>query len=214
VRAAELEPKNAEVWERLAAIHLNKSEHHLGLASARKAEKLGAKSVFVKLLLGRAMAATQPLHEALSPLEHEKDLSRKILKNEKVLDAVAQVISTSVQQFGPLHLARGIRKLQSLAPEAAEEGAIGRILTAVLTRRLPQIAGSAHDWEKSLSELHAILEDDEASVIPLQMLTAAVLYAMTGNREHLVSLPLEQRNLLEIDQFDGSESTTESSHDH
>ncbi len=53
------------------------------------------------------------------------------------------------------------------------------------------------DWEAALETLTASLADLPDCRIPLEMLQAAVRYSKTGDGKHLLSLPLEQRQLLE-----------------
>ena len=57
--------------------------------------------------------------------------------------------------------------------------------------------GSLADWEPALERLSASLADLPDCRIPLEMLQAAVRHTKTGDEKQLLSLPLEQRQLLE-----------------
>ena len=52
-------------------------------------------------------------------------------------------------------------------------------------------------WERALDSLSASLANLPDCRIPVEMLQVAVRYTKTGDKRHLLSLPLEQRRLLE-----------------
>ena len=58
------------------------------------------------------------------------------------------------------------------------------------------LEGSLSDWERALNDLALALDDLPDYRIPLEMLRASVRYADTGDKRTLLSLPLEQRQLL------------------
>ena len=53
------------------------------------------------------------------------------------------------------------------------------------------------EWEEALEGVAASLRDLDDCRIPIEMLRTTVRYAKTGDERHLLSLPLEQRELLE-----------------
>ena len=76
-------------------------------------------------------------------------------------------------------------------------GTVGRVLTGFLKAgRRNGFAGDLADWEQALQSLATSLYDLPCCRIPIGMLQAAVRHAETGDERHLLSLPLEQRQLL------------------
>ena len=88
--------------------------------------------------------------------------------------------------------------LQRRQEPMLDEGVVGRILTDFLKENVEDgFPGSLADWERALESLHSSLADLPDCRIPLAMLQVAVRYTKTGDERHLLSLPLEQRQLLE-----------------
>ena len=95
-------------------------------------------------------------------------------------------------------LREGSAKLQGLLKERLDEGVVGRILTDFLKTNIDDgFAGSLADWEATLESLTASLAGLPDCRIPFEMLQTAVRYTKTGDEKQLLSLPLEQRQLLE-----------------
>ena len=117
---------------------------------------------------------------------------------EQHLEATVGILNVSVRNFGPRYLPEGFTKLQGLLTDRLEEGVVGRILTDFLKENVSDgLAGSLSDWETALASLASSLADLPDCRIPLEMLQVAVRYTKTGDEKHLLSLPLEQRQLLE-----------------
>ena len=103
-----------------------------------------------------------------------------------------------MRSFGPRHLPQGLTKLRDVLTDRLDDGVVGRILTDFLKTNVSAgLAGSLSDWETTLESLASSLADLPDCRIPLEMLQAAVRYTKTGDEKHLLSLPLEQRQLLE-----------------
>ena len=139
--------------------------------------------------------AAQPLSTALdmlgSVLEHEDFEGQH-------LEATVGILTVSVRTFGPRSLPEGLAKLRGLLKERADRDAVGRILTGFLKANIDDgFAGPLADWEVALESLTSSLADLPDCRIPLEMLRAAVTYTRSGDERHLLSLPLEQRQLLE-----------------
>ena len=89
-------------------------------------------------------------------------------------------------------------KLRHLLTDLLDEGVVGRILTDFLKENVDDgFAGSLADWERALERLSSSLANLPDCRIPVEMLQVAVRYTKTGDERHLLSLPLEQRQLLE-----------------
>ena len=89
-------------------------------------------------------------------------------------------------------------KLRDLLTARHDEGVVGRILTDFLKENVNDgFAGSLADWDRALERLSSSLADLPDCRIPVEMLQVAVRYTKTGDKRHLLSLPLEQRQLLE-----------------
>ena len=155
-------------------------------------------SLLGRLLAAQAVAATKPLPAALDTLgavlEHEDFESDE----EGHVEAIAGILTVSLCKFGPRYLAQGLAKLRSLLADQLEGGVVGRILTDFLKANVEDgFTGSLADWEPALEGLSASLAGLPDCRIPVEMLQAAVRYAKTGDERRLLSLPLEQRQLLE-----------------
>ena len=98
----------------------------------------------------------------------------------------------------PRHLHRGTATLRELLTSRPDDGVFGRTLTELLKANIDDgFEGDLADWELALQSVAASLNDLLAWRIPFEMLQVAVRYAKTGDERHLLSLPLEQRQLLE-----------------
>ena len=103
-----------------------------------------------------------------------------------------------MRNFGPRYLPQGLAKLRDLLTDLLDEGVVGGILTDFLIENVDDgFAGSLADWERALESLASSLADLPNCRIPVDMLQVAVRYTKTGDERHLLSLPLEQRQLLE-----------------
>ena len=177
---------------------LDEGAFDAAVESAARLEALPGGSLLGRLLAAQAAAATEPLPVALDvlgavikPQDFESD--------ERLhLEATAGVLTASVRAFGPRYLPQGLAKLRDLLADRLDEGVIGRILTDFLKANVDDgFTGSLADWERALEGLAASLADLPDCRIPLEMLQVAVRYTKTGDGRHLLSLPLEQRQLLE-----------------
>ena len=127
-------------------------------------------------------------------------LEREEFESDQPLhrEAIVGILTVSVRNFGPRYLPGGLAKLRGLLKERIDEGVVGRILTEFLKANIEDgFAGALADWEAALESLTASLADLPDCRIPLDMLQAAVRYTKTSDEKQLLSLPLEQRQLLE-----------------
>ena len=127
-------------------------------------------------------------------------LEREEFESDEPLhrDAVVGILTVAVRNSGPRYLPQGLEKLRNLLSDLLDEGVVGRILTDFLKENIDDgFAGSLSDWETALASLAFSLVDLPDCRIPLEMLQAAVRYTKTSDEKHLLSLPLEQRQLLE-----------------
>ena len=99
--------------------------------------------------------------------------------------------------LGPRHLPRGLQELRDLLACRPDDGTVGSTLTHILRMNVGNLVGELADWERALKQLDASLSGLPDCRIPIEMLKFAVRYAKTGDERHLLSLPLEQRQLLE-----------------
>ena len=142
-------------------------------------------------------AATSPLDAALEPLGTGIDLNKIIAGEGKYVEAFSAILSVSVRRFGPRYLHQGVVMLRKLLADVLDEGILGNILTDFLFENLNAFKGSLEEWDECLSDLATSLADLPDSLIPVEMLDAAVRYTKTADQKHLLKLPLEQRQLLE-----------------
>ena len=197
-RVAELQPDNRELWIERTRLHIDERAFDAAAESAARLEALPGSAFLGRLLAAQAAAATEPLPVALDvlgavikPQDFESD--------ERLhLEATAGVLTASVRAFGPRDLPQGLAKLRELLADLLDEGVIGRTLTDFLKANADAgFTGSLADWERAWEGLAASLADLPDCRIPLEMLQVAVRYTKTGDGRHLLSLPLEQRQLLE-----------------
>ena len=196
-RVAELQPDNRELWIERTRLHLDEGALDAATASAARLEALPGSSLLGRLLAVQAAAATQPLCMALDTLGtvlKPEDFER----DEAHLEATVGILTVSVRNFGPRHLPKGLAKLRDLLAGLLNEGIVGRILTDFLIENVEDgFVGSLADWERALERLAPFQADLSDCRIPVEMLQVAVRYTKTGDDRHLLSLPLEQRQLLE-----------------
>ena len=197
-RVAELQPCNRNLWMETTRINILEGDFDAATESAARIEALPGCSLLGRLFAAQAAAATRPLHLALDVLGTA--FRTEDFKDDEQLhvEAATEILAVSVRSFGPRFLPEGLAKLRSQLGGLADEGVLGRLLTRFLHRNVNDgFAGTLPEWETALEGLLASLEDLSDCRIPLRMLMAALKYARTGDERHLLSLPLEQRQLLE-----------------
>ena len=197
-RVGELEPSNRELWIERTRLEIDEGALDAAIESAAKLGTLPGGALMGRLLVAQAHAATEPLPVALktlgavvAPQEFESD-------EHLHLAATAEILSASLCNFGPRYLPEGMAKLRTLFADLLDNGVLGETLTEFLIKSVDHgFAGSLEDWESALDSLALSLANLPDCKIPVEMLQAAVRYAKTGDEKHLLSLPLEQRQLLE-----------------
>ena len=197
-RVGELQPENRELWIERTRLHIDEGAFDAAAESAARIEALPGGSFLGRLLAAQAAAATEPLAVTLDTLGAV--LEREDFESDKDghLEAIAGILTISVRKFGPRYLPQGLVKLRDLLTARHDEGVVGRILTDFLKENVDDgFAGSLADWERALERLTSSLADLPDCRIPVEMLQVAVRYTKTGDEKHLLSLPLEQRQLLE-----------------
>ena len=197
-RVAELQSDNRDLWIERTHLHIDEGAFHAAVESAARLESLPDGAMLGRLLAAQAIAATEPLPVAFGTIEASLVRQHFERDEEHNLEAIVGILNLSVRNFGPRYLPEGLAKLQRLLKELLDEGVVGRILTDFLKANIDDgFAGSLTDWEAALESLTASLADLPDCRIPLAMLQAAVRYSKTSDGRHLLSLPLEQRQLLE-----------------
>ena len=197
-RVAELQPHSQELWIEHTRLCINARAFDAAAASAAKIEALPGGLLLGRLFATQVAAATEPLPMALDTLGAVVECRDFDIDEEQHLEAVVGILTVSLREFGPRHLAQGLAKLRELLADRFEGDVVGRILTDLLKANVKGgFAGSLADWEQALESLAVSLTDLPSCRIPIEMLQVAVRYTKTGDERHLLSLPLEQRQLLE-----------------
>ena len=159
---------------------------------------LPSSALLGRLLGAQAAAAAKPLPNALATLGTKLDLEDFERDAQRHLAATVGILTISVRNFGPRHLAKGLAALKEIMADRLDEGIIGCVLVDFLKANGGDgFAGDLMEWEQALEGVAASLLDLDDCRIPIEMLRATVRYAKTGDERHLLSLPLEQRELLE-----------------
>ena len=197
-RVDELEPSSRALWIERTRLEIDEGALDAAIESAAKLGTLPDGALMGRLLAAQARAATEPLPVALQTLGASVDLeefeSHKMLHRE----ATAEILDASVSNFGPRYLLEGMANLRTLLADVLDNGVLGEMLTEFLIKNVDHgFAGSLEDWESAFDSLASSLADLRDCQIPIEMLQVAVKYAKTGDGKHLLSLPLEQRQLLE-----------------
>ena len=197
-RVAELQPDNRDLWIERTRLHIDEGAFDAAAACAAGMEALPGGSLLGRLLAAQAAAATEPLPAAVDTLGAVLEREDFESGEEQHLEATVGILTVSVRNFGPRYLAEGLAKLQGLLKERLDEGVVGRILTDFLKENVDDgFVGPLADWESAMQSLAFSLADLPDCRIPLEMLQSAVRHTKTGDEKHLLSLPLEQRQLLE-----------------
>ena len=107
-------------------------------------------------------------------------------------------LDVSLRNVRPGHPPDGVAALREFLTCRPGAGVASRALTDYLEASVEKgFHGDLAEWERGLDSLAASLSDFPDCLIPIDMLRAAVGHAMTGDERHLLSLPLEQRQLLQ-----------------
>ena len=197
-RVAELQADNRELWIQTTGLYIDEGAFDAAADSATRMEALPDSMLLGRLFRSQAAAATRPLQSALELLDTV--FERRYLDTDELLhlETAAGILTVSVRHFGPKFLPEGLAKLRDQLADLSGDGVLGRILTDFLNKNVVNgFTGSLPEWEKVFESLSLSLANLPECRIPLQMLQAAVKYTKTGNERHLLSLPLEQRQLLE-----------------
>ena len=195
-RAAERDSDNRELWIERFYLYIDRGAFDAALESAKRVETLPEGSLLGRLLAARAIAGRKPLGVALDAVGcvEGEYFKADVQLHQK---AVVAILTMSVRKFGPRYLPEGLLKLRRLLVSLLHEGVLGGILTDLLIENVGRFAGSLDEWENALDGLASSLADLADCQIPLGMLHAAVTYTKTGDEKKLLSLPLEQRQLLQ-----------------
>ena len=197
-RVTELQPYNRKLWIERTRLDIDDGARDVAVASAARNEALPDGSLLERLLAAQAVAATEPLRVALKTMGAVVALEDFESDRLLHLEATAEILGVSVRNFGPRYLPRGMAKLLSLFADLLDEGVVGDILTDFLINNVDYgFSGSLADWESAFESLTTSLAHRPDCHIPLEMLQVAVSYTKTGDERHLLSLPLELRQLLE-----------------
>ena len=197
-RVAELQPENSELWIERTRLYIDEGAFDAAVESATKIDVLPGGSLMGRLIASQAAAAIKPLRVALDILGSVLDPEDFASEELQHLRATARILTVSVRNFGPRYLPEGLKKLRDLSTDLLHEGVVGGVLTDFLNENVEDgFAGSLPDWENALESLASSLVDLPDCRIPIGMLQVVVRYSKTGDERHLLSLPLEQRQLLE-----------------
>ena len=204
-RAAQRDPDHPGLWEERVRLCTDVGDYKGAIDSGRKLESLSEDPGLARLLVVPAMAARAPLDEVFA----------RVVENGAVDIQFAggpfgKALAVSVESFGPKHLVRGVAKALELVGDAADGGVLGSMLSVFLFESDGVFAGQLQEWETALGGLERALGERADCRVPMEMLTAAVMYTKTGDERHLLSLPLEGRSLLEELLADAAPPSTDS----
>ena len=196
-RAAELQSESVELWTQRTQLQIDLGDFDLAMTSAEKVNALADSTIPGWLLMVQAASGKEPLTIVLDRLIivlDDKDLEA----NEQLyVDALSNALAISMKEYGPQQLNQGMVKFRKLFTSSLHTGILGSILTNFLIDNINSLSGSLKDWKQTLNSVTDSLADLPDCIIPIEMLTAAVMYTKTGEEKHMLRLPLEQRQLLQ-----------------
>ena len=196
-RVVALEPDNQQLWTERVRLHIDQRDFAAAAERATKIETLPGKSLLGRLFMAQVRAATEPLTTALEVLGEAVEPREFESEEDEHVAAAAGILTSSLRSFGPQHLPEGLAKLRDLMA-GQRGGVVGRMLANFLKENVADgFAGPLDEWEQALDGIAANLADLPDCQIPVEMLRSAVTYSKTGDVKRLLSLPLEQRQLLE-----------------
>ena len=197
-RVADLQHDDVRLWTERVRLHLDQRDFVAAAESAAQIKALPGKSLLGRLFMAQVRAATEPLTTALEVLGDAVEPREFESEEDQHMAAAAGILTSSLRCFGPQHLSAGLAKLRDLMAGQLEGGVIGRVLTDFLKENVENgFAGALEEWEQALTSIAVNLADLSDCRIPAEMLRGAVTYSKTGDVKRLLSLPLEQRQLLE-----------------
>ncbi len=194
---AEADSDNRELWIERCRLAIDLGEFGAAMASARHIETLPDSALLGRLLAAQAIAASKPLGVALEAVGACVEAEEFKRDEQLHQEAVVAILTTSVRSFGPRYLPEGLSKLRNLLGSVLHEGVLGGVLTDLLKENVRGFAGSLDEWENALGGVASSLAELADCQIPLGMLHAGVAYSKTGDEKKLLTLPLEQRQLLQ-----------------
>ena len=197
-RVAELQSDSRKLWIERTCLYIDEGTFDAAADCAAELEALPGGTLLGRLLSVQAAAATEPLPVAIDTLGAVLEREDFDSDEEQHLEAIVGILTVSTRTFGPRYLPDGLAKLQSLLKERLDRDVAGKILIDFLKANINSgFAGALPYWEEALESLTSSLADLPDCRIPIEMLRAAVTYTKTGDEKQLLSLPLEQRQLLE-----------------
>ena len=197
-RVADLDSDSPRLWIERTLLHIDECAFDRAASSAAALQALPGRELLGRLYAAQAAAATRPLPAVLTKLGAVLDIEDAEEDEERHLEATVGILTVSVRNFGPCHLPSGLAKLREQLSWCLDEGILGRILTKLLKAVVGgHFVGNLPDWEEALNRLSASLSDLPDCSIPIEMIRLAARYSKTADEKHLLSLPLEQRQLLE-----------------
>ena len=191
-RVRQLRPNQPSHWIELVRLYTEVGDYDGALDSAREFDSMTEDTLFAQLLMTPALAGRAPLDDVFARVSLSAEISAK-----RVAGWFGKALAVSVGAFGPKYIVRGLVKALEILAEETEEVILGMILTAFLFESDGVFAGHLDDWETALDGVRDALADRADCRVPMEMLTAAVMYTKTDDKRHLLRLPLEERQLLE-----------------
>ena len=197
-RGAELAPDDLGLWAERVRLEIDDGALDAARECASRIEALPGGALLGRLLYAQAVAAGQPLDVALDKIGTTIALEDCEGDEGLHLDSIVAILSVSVRNFGPKHLPQGLAKLRDLSSSWLDRSLVSGVLIGFLKEHVEHgFAGSLADWESALQAAAFALADHPDCRIPISMLQVAVQYSKTGDEKYLLTLPLEQRQLLE-----------------
>ena len=195
-RVAELQSESVELWTQRTQLQIDIGDFDMAMKSAEKVKALADSTIPGWLLMVQAASGKEPLANVLDRLIIVLDVKDLEANEQFYVDALSNALAISMKEFGPQQLNQGMVKIRKLFSISLHTGILGSILTNFLIDNVNSLSGSLKDWKQTLNSVTDSLADLSDCIIPIEMLTAAVMYTNTGEEKHMLWLPLEQRQLL------------------
>ncbi len=197
-KACLIEPENQGIWVDRVKLFVNQGDYGAALKCAKSLQDIPENLLQGKILEAQVSAATKPLHMAIEELLAGIEGYDNGRLNFEHIATISRVLSVSVRQFGPRYLPLGFEKIQDLLSGLHDNGVAIEVITDFILENVDHgFQGSIEEWETTFESLSRRLVDFPNLDIAFEILKTVVRFKNTGDKDHLLRLPLEQRQLIE-----------------
>jgi tetratricopeptide (TPR) repeat protein len=196
-RALELSPDSSAAWLLHGDLSITLGRYAEAEKAAEEARRLTPADLQVEFVLCQAATGAAGFMKGIEWLTRILSSGTTAASSNASLDElIAAMLLIEVRERGAVAMARQIGALRKALADQAQLPLLGSSLTALLRKVLRTGNLGTDEWVKAAALLKTTLSDLSACRVPLEMLSVAARYALSGAESVLLELPLEQRTLL------------------